>query len=180
MNKRTLVLMAGLAVAGLAAPMAALGSDFFSRMFSHYDAIRRALGAESLKDVPEHARLLAELGRELNAKPEHDGSGVPRERINELALVLSGIDAAATRLAAAGDLATARTAFSELSKEMITYRGLLREDATPVVVYCPMANKSWLQGADEEIGNPYFGQAMARCGQIVSMPSTHDVVRRKF
>jgi hypothetical protein len=36
-----------------------------------------------------------------------------------------------------------------------------------VVVYCAMAEKVWIQPKGE-IGNPYYGQSMARCGEVVS------------
>ena len=35
----------------------------------------------------------------------------------------------------------------------------------PVVVYCPMEKKAWLQ-PDEAIGNPYV-PSMLRCGEVV-------------
>jgi len=73
---------------------------------------------------------------------------------------------AALRRAGAHDLAATRTAFGELSKPMVRYREMVSGDR-PMVVYCPMAKKPWLQPKGE-IGNPYFGQSMATCGTIVS------------
>jgi hypothetical protein len=31
-----------------------------------------------------------------------------------------------------------------------------------------MHKKSWLQPAGDEIGNPYAGQSMPKCGEVVS------------
>ena len=35
-----------------------------------------------------------------------------------------------------------------------------------VVAWCSMSKKSWLQPAGE-IGNPYYGKEMPRCGEVV-------------
>ena len=50
---------------------------------------------------------------------------------------------------------------------MVQYRAQVEGDELPVVMYCSMAKKSWLQLAGGEIGNPYYGQSMARCGEAV-------------
>ncbi len=34
------------------------------------------------------------------------------------------------------------------------------------VVFCPMAKKAWIQ-PEGEIGNPYLGQEMPTCGEVV-------------
>ena len=49
---------------------------------------------------------------------------------------------------------------------MVRYRAEV-EGERPAVGYCPMAAKSWLQLDGEEIGNPYYGQSMASCGEVV-------------
>jgi hypothetical protein len=59
-----------------------------------------------------------------------------------------------------------RAAFGSLSKALVRYRQLV-PDPAPVVVFCSMAQEVWLQ-PEGEIGNPYYGQSMARCGDVVS------------
>ena len=49
---------------------------------------------------------------------------------------------------------------------MVRYRQLV-PDPQPVVVFCSMAQKVWLQPKGE-IGNPYYGSSMLRCGKVVS------------
>ena len=78
---------------------------------------------------------------------------------------------AAEALTGASDLGTARDAFYALSKPLVRWRAAVvasgrAEDELPVVVYCSMAKRSWLQPAGT-IGNPYHGQALAECGEIV-------------
>ena len=55
---------------------------------------------------------------------------------------------------------------AELTKPLVRWHELI-EGPRPVVAYCPMYKRSWLQpSGDLEIGNPYGG--MPRCGEIVS------------
>ncbi len=46
------------------------------------------------------------------------------------------------------------------------YRSKLSGDDLPLVLYCPMVKKSWLQLA-EKVGNPYEGKSMESCGNVV-------------
>jgi hypothetical protein len=48
----------------------------------------------------------------------------------------------------------------------VQYRAKVSGDDLPVVMYCPMVKRSWLQPAGE-VGNPYHGQKMANCGYVV-------------
>lgn len=108
----------------------------------------------------EHARqaLLNESISDLKAAAHHIG--------------IVAVDAGQTRIAeqAAGleratGIKSARTAFAALSDEVIKYRGSRCCGAKPVVVYCSMEKKSWLQPAGE-IGNPYLEASMRKCGEV--------------
>lgn len=74
--------------------------------------------------------------------------------------------------AAAGDLQEQRQIFVDLSEEMVKIAAAfgLREDSL-FVDYCPMANSDqgafWLSEV-EEIRNPYYGEAMLTCGEVVT------------
>ena len=72
----------------------------------------------------------------------------------------------ASYLQLAGSLEESREAFGELSQALVKYRQEI-VGPKPVVAYCSMARKVWLQPKGE-IGNPYYGQSMATCGEIVS------------
>ena len=76
--------------------------------------------------------------------------------------------AAATAVETAGDITSARLAFGGLSDRVIAIRRASnpRVDPDLSVVYCPMAQKYWLQEG-KAIRNPYYGRAMVACGRIV-------------
>ncbi len=84
-------------------------------------------------------------------------------------------------ITATGDLEEQRVYFEELSGNMIDaveYFGLQLERVYKM--FCPMAfdNKGafWLSDRDEVL-NPYFGEAMLRCGEI---RETYRKVTRVF
>ena len=62
-------------------------------------------------------------------------------------------------------LASARDAFYALTKPLVRYRFGV-SGKRPMVVYCPMTKRSWLQPKGD-VANPYHGQAMGACGEIV-------------
>jgi hypothetical protein len=70
----------------------------------------------------------------------------------------------AAALGSAADLKAARQAFASLSDEVIKYRDS-RGGARPLVAYCSMEKKSWLQ-PEGKIGNPYVAESMRACGEI--------------
>ena len=70
-------------------------------------------------------------------------------------------------LAQAKDIAAARTAFGEVSRELEAYAEKTQSTFGSDVrlAYCPMADKSWRQKG-KEIRNPYYGAAMLTCGNF--------------
>jgi hypothetical protein len=78
---------------------------------------------------------------------------------------LRDLSKAAEDLAEANDLGTARQGLPFLTAPMIDLRHLAPEPA-PVIAFCPMVDERWLQ-PEEAIGNPYFGQKMATCGEVL-------------
>ena len=102
-------------------------------------------------------RALSAASSALRTAAQELRSGSPQERT---------FGQIAESLAGATDLEAARDAFHALSKPLVRWRKGAGEG--PVVVYCAMKDRSWLQSADDEIGNPYYGQAMARCGEVVA------------
>lgn len=111
-------------------------------LFTKYETVRQGLLKQKLADVQSSAKALAaEAKTAKNAK----------------------IAAAAESVSKAADLNAARTAFAALSDEMIKVRSDAKGDR-PMIGFCPMVNKSWLQ-AKGDIGNPY-DPAMAKCGML--------------
>jgi Cu(I)/Ag(I) efflux system membrane fusion protein len=70
-------------------------------------------------------------------------------------------------VADAPDLKAARDAFGPLSDAVIAAaRAEGWKDLGDVkLAYCPMVKRSWLQ-KDAKINNPYYGTAMATCGEF--------------
>lgn len=82
------------------------------------------------------------------------------------------ISTAAGSISQTEDLQEQRQAFVSLSEEMIRVVKLFGPGAGELYVdYCPMANSDrgafWLSKS-EEIRNPYYGEAMLTCGEIVT------------
>lgn len=98
-----------------------------------------------------------------------DGVAADAARIEKEATALGEpggeVAAAASALASAGDLTAARTAFGRLSGALIAWAERSNTGFGPGVstMYCPMANKSWVQRGDA-VKNPYYGAAMLTCG----------------
>lgn len=155
---KVLKILAVVAAALLTLPATAAspGADLQSVLVP-YEELRTALVNDDLEAVQAPAETLQDVIQRLRKAPEKGAaSEVP---LGELA-------AAAESLAGATDLEAARDAFHALSKPLVRWRKGAGEG--PVVVYCAMKDRSWLQSADDEIGNPYYGQAMARCGEVVA------------
>jgi len=120
----------------------------FDAVLGHYEAVRQALLADSMAGIPPHAAAIAKLGKDAPAD------------------LVPLITTAASKLGAAKDLKTAREAFAELSKPLVRWREAVGGKGT-IVAFCSMTKKSWLQPKGE-IGNPYYGKSMSRCGEVVS------------
>ena len=111
-------------------------------LFAKYEAVRQGLLAQNLADVHASAKeLVAEATKVKNAD----------------------VTATAEAVAAARDLKSARNAFAALSDQLIKVRNAASGER-PMIGFCPMVDKSWLQ-AKGEIGNPY-DPAMAQCGML--------------
>lgn len=159
----SLLLAGALGVAGAGA---ATGTTAFDTIADHYEAIRSALLNDSTDGVQGHAQAIERQVEALTAQFDAGKASVSADEAGECEQLLPEILAAARSLAATKEIVTARAAFGELSKPMVRYREMVKGQR-PMVVFCPMAKKSWLQ-PEGEIGNPYFGQKMARCGEVVS------------
>lgn len=116
-------------------------------LYSKYEAVRQGLLKNSINAVHvKAAELAAAAATEKN----------------------EAIAKAADAVAASADLDKAREAFGTLSDEMIKLRNATTGER-PVVAYCPMARKSWLQPKRDTISNPYE-PGMQSCGSFKSDP----------
>jgi hypothetical protein len=161
--------LSGLLIASLLMIPGVVGANevpnVYMEMSSQYEAIRLALLEDSTEGVAEHAKSIQDLAK---GQLEHFDAGrfiVPDQDIATFEAALQDIQTAASNLSSAGSLAPARETFFALTKPMVRYRKLSGGQDS-VVAYCPMAQKAWIQ-PQGEIGNPYMGQQMPSCGEIV-------------
>ena len=162
------VQLSGLLVVGLLLIPGVLGaaeSSAYEEVSGHYEAIRLALLGDSLDGVSAHAEAIQQLANNLVDDFSPERAGAAEAEGGKLEAALREIGVAASRLSSAGDLAAARDDFFSLTKPMARYRKLTGSTGT-VVAYCSMAQKAWIQ-PEGELGNPYMGQKMPRCGEIV-------------
>jgi hypothetical protein len=147
-------------------PAPAGESSTFDGMLTHYESIRQALLNDNTEGVAESARHIQHLAQRLESEFSEEAAGVQPDRGGDLRALLPTIRGVSVLLAEAGSIADARSSFGKLSKAMARYRQMTL-DPHPAVAFCSMAQEVWLQPKGE-IGNPYYGQSMARCGELVS------------
>jgi hypothetical protein len=136
----------------------------FSTVFSHYETIRLVLIEDSTEGVPKHAAAIAEAVSSLRTDFSAADAGASPEDAEAVKKLLPEIEERSLRVAGAEDLAAVRDELAELTKPLVRWHEFV-EGPRPVVAYCPMERKAWLQ-PDEPIGNPY-APYMLRCGEIV-------------
>jgi hypothetical protein len=138
----------------------------FSEIAEHYEAIRHALLHDTTIGIEKDAEAIQLIALRLESRFDPAAAGVAARDALKCKKLLAEIITAAKRVARAEGITVAREAFADLSTAMVHYRQLVNEER-PEVVFCSMGKKFWLQ-PEGEIGNPYFGQAMPNCGEVVS------------
>ena len=151
MEKMKIILLAAtVALFGSGAVWAADSTALTGPVKSVYDdylKIQASLANDSMTGVAENAGTIVKA-------VQGDANSMPASIATE-----------AEALAKASSLRSARAAFKPLSDSLIKYLADRKAQGAYVQVYCPMARASWLQ-AGKTVNNPYFGQAMANCGEI--------------
>ncbi|MDA8018339.1 MAG: hypothetical protein MPN21_12905 [Thermoanaerobaculia bacterium] len=155
----------------LTSPSFAMGDESLTihRALDHYEVIRTSLVDDTLDHTAEAAEAIEEILAALHRDLDLEAAAVAsesRDRARDLLAQMHGAATGLTQATGDKDLTATRDAFYELSKPMVQYRELMTGER-PVVAYCPMERKSWLQQEDA-IGNPYAGQSMPSCGSVVS------------
>lgn len=134
-------------------------------LLASYEQVRQALVVDDAAALERPAAELLATVEALRQDFDAAAAGVPAGEAEAARALLAEIAKGAQALDAASGLEPARDAFYELSKPLVRYRAIA-EGEWPEVAYCSMAKKSWLQPAGE-IGNPYYGRSMQRCGELV-------------
>lgn len=164
-----IVLLVSLMLAASAAVAHAEGETAFEQIVHRYEAARLALINDTDEGVAEQGREMVAILDDLAADFSAQKAGIDAAQSEELRSLLPLLRTAAASLADATDLAASRDAFYELSKPLVRWRQVAIVEV-PAVAYCPMAKRSWLQ-PEGDLGNPYYGQSMLTCGDVVSDPS---------
>ncbi len=138
----------------------------FEQLLGHYEPAREALTRDSMGGVAAQGGKIQGILDTLAKSWSAEAAGIQGDMGDEIRELLPTLQKAAAGLAEAEDIETARDAFYELSKGLVRWRKAATTDDKPVVAYCSMSKRSWLQPAGD-LTNPYHGQSMLRCGQVV-------------
>lgn len=136
----------------------------FAEISGRYEAIRQALINNTTEDIAAQAEAIAAAATSLDSAFSVEDAGVGAGDAAAVRALLPDVKARAEKLAAADGLADTRQEFAALTQPLVRWQKLV-EGPRPVVVYCPMEKKAWLQ-PDEPVGNPY-APSMLRCGDVV-------------
>jgi membrane fusion protein, copper/silver efflux system len=158
-----------------AAPASAAMEAFNEGMrpiLADYLMIQDKLAADSTAGVAAQARSIARAASNLRTD---DLTGEHAAHLKEMP---ASLHEAAQGLSDATDIESARQGFRELSRPMAMWAAISQPPGVSVV-FCSMAQASWLQ-PEGDIRNPYYGGDMHTCGQVVSgaghapMPMMHE------
>jgi hypothetical protein len=136
----------------------------FDEISGHYEAIRQALIKNTTDDIAAQAEAIAVAATSLADAFSVEAAGVGAGDTAAVKALLPEVYARAEKLAAADGLADTRQEFAALTQPLARWQKLVK-GPRPIVAYCPMEKKAWLQ-PDEAIGNPY-APSMLRCGEVV-------------
>jgi hypothetical protein len=144
----TMRLMNALMIVAMVIAAPAATADLPAALLDPYLQVQAALASDQFDGVSTHAAEIEKAAAALGAEAD-------------------GMVAAAKKLVAATDLATARTAFGDVSDAITAYAEQTKSGlgADVRIAYCPMVKKPWLT-KDKTIRNPYYGKAMLTCGSF--------------
>lgn len=165
MKKKTLSLVIVTVLATTSLTASDGGNSTFDEISVYYEAVRQVLMKDSTEGVVGHASAMRDAASSLRHDFSAESAGVPPDAAQAARELLPEVERRAGELAEATDLEAVRAAFSELTRPLARWHGLVEGDR-PVVAYCPMVKKPWLQ-PDEAVGNPY-DPSMLRCGKVIA------------
>lgn len=161
---RHAILIAVLSIAASVSAMPDGEGSTFADIVGHYEAIRQVLIEDSTEGVAGHATAIADAASALARDFKPESAQIDAGDAAAVRGWLAEIETRARSVARSDSLEPIREAMAELTKPLVRWHELV-EGPKPVVAYCPMVEKAWLQ-PDEAIGNPY-DPSMLRCGEVV-------------
>jgi len=123
-------------------------SDKMAEIFKHYFAMRELLAQDKVDQVSAHAQKMS-------------------IQLGNLIETLESIRASSANLKT-DNLENARKGFASLSQSMLSYLKQFGFSGKAYSFHCSMQKESWLQENDQ-IGNPYYGSKMFKCGKMTGM-----------
>lgn len=132
-------------------------------IYNNYINLKDALINEDIKGSSQNAsKLLSNLSKV-------DMKLLNEEAHNHWMTIETEIKSSATSIASSKNIKTQRNHFKHLSSHFINAIQLFGINEKVYVEFCPMADNNkgayWLS-QEEKIRNPYFGDAMLKCGEI--------------
>ena len=125
-----------------------------SQLLTHYYAIKDALMAGNANTASSSSDQFIKVANGIDYKLISEGN------INTLVKD-------ATSISESKDIAKQRQYFSNFSNNMIALAKTVKLSPAPIYqAYCPMKKANWLSN-EKTIKNPYYGNAMLSCGQVV-------------
>lgn len=121
-------------------------------LLTHYYAVKDALVSGNANLASTNATEFVKTASEISTLPEAARSSLLKD---------------ASSIAKTKDLKKQREHFSAFSENMSALAKSTKLSSEPIYkAYCPMAKGSWLSSA-AAIKNPYYGNAMLTCGEVV-------------
>jgi len=123
-------------------------TDEMEDIFKNYFAMRELLAQDKVDQVSAHAQKMS-------------------IQLGNLIETLESIRASSSNLKT-DNLEEARKGFASLSQSMLSYLKQFGYSGKTYSFHCSMIKESWLQENDQ-IGNPYYGSKMFKCGKMTGM-----------
>ncbi|MFA6450655.1 MAG: DUF3347 domain-containing protein [bacterium] len=127
-----------------------------------YFAIRKSLGDDSVKNVSTNAAVFVKtLSAEITAMEKS------KKQSDELPPLTNILKAAQPLTEKQTDIKKSRAAFGKLSDSLVDYMNKyvgLYYTKDIKTYYCSMSKHYWAQKDGDKMVNPYYGKAMADCG----------------
>ncbi|MFA0960587.1 DUF3347 domain-containing protein [Roseivirga sp. BDSF3-8] len=135
-----------------------------SEVMTHYLDIKTSLAMDNAEGASHAASPLVRFKLD-----ESNMADVPADQIEYIKNAMKKLSDDAVSINVTRDLPMQRKSFEELSSTVYALAKTFGSEQTLYYQYCPMAfdNKGayWISG-EEEIKNPYFGDAMLKCGRV--------------
>ena len=152
--KKVFLLVALLAAAFIQKAAAQDSTQQLSQLLTQYYNIKDALVAGNSNAASAKASEFIKIANSIDYKLISEGN-------------INALLKDATPISETKDIKKQRERFANLSNNMVALAKTVKLGDQPIYqAYCPMKKANWLSN-DKAIKNPYYGNAMLTCGQVV-------------